>query len=84
MAAETKWPLADPNNLVAFTAVGIVNRITPVCPVTHDSNAEEQPISRICFEAFPQSAGALAEICYCSRSTVLTGDEVVETHIPSA
>jgi hypothetical protein len=76
--------LADPNNLVAFTTVGTINRMPPVCLVTHDSHTEEQPISPICFEAFPPSAGAPAEFCYCSCSTVLTGDEVGETHIPSA
>ena len=83
MATETKWPFRRPEQPCSFYCGRDDNRTPPVCLVTHDSNTEEQGISRNSFEAFP-ICWSPAEICYRSGNTLLTGDEVGETHIPSA
>ena len=53
MAAETKCPFRRPELPCSFYYGWDDNRTPPVCLVTHDSNTEEQGISRNSFEAFP-------------------------------
>ena len=46
MAADAKWPFADPTNLGVFTTVGVMNRTEPICLVTHDLDGSWQFLPR--------------------------------------
>jgi hypothetical protein len=55
-----------------------------VCWITNDSNTQEQPISRNYFEILPNLLEPRLKSAIAAAKTVLTGDEVGETYIPSA